>query len=100
MNEAKDYEVATLLFLAMVLAQADAGTPFVPVVLDVHHGEVFLSEADGGFDPTPTVFVPWEGGVVKPGFQGELGLIARYTDPDTGAEIEARSSITRVRPWA
>ncbi len=65
-------------------------------------GELQLQDPDGiGFDPTPTVFVPWEADSgVKPGFQGELGLIARYTDPDTGAEIVGEVPTIRIRPWA
>lgn len=47
----------TGIILAAVLSQADAGAPFVPVVLNVHHGEVFLTDdaRDGGFDPAPTL---------------------------------------------
>jgi hypothetical protein len=65
-------------------------------------GELQLQDPEGlGFDPTPVVFVPWEGGTVKPGFQGELGLIARYTNPQTGQEIKSNAlPLLRIRPWA
>jgi hypothetical protein len=65
-------------------------------------GELQLQDPEGiGFDPTPVVFVPWEGGTVKPGFQGELGLVARYTNPQTGAEIRSNALPSlRIRPWA
>lgn len=64
--------------------------------------ELQLQDPEGlGFDPTPTLFVPFEGGVVKPGFQGEAGLVARYTNPQTGAEVKSNVLPNlRIRPWA
>ena len=55
-----------------------------------------------GYDPTPTLFVPWEPeSGVKPGFQGELGYYCTYTDPGTGAEIRSNELPNlRIRPWA
>lgn len=41
------------LLLAILLSAADGG--FEPVVLDVHHGEVYLTTADGGSEPEPTL---------------------------------------------
>lgn len=41
------------LALAVVLCAADAG--FDPVVLDVHHGEVYLTTSDGGAELEPTL---------------------------------------------
>jgi hypothetical protein len=59
-------------------------------------GELQTQDPTGlGFDPTPVIFVPWEpASGVKPGYQGELGLVARYHG------IEARTPLTRIRPWA
>jgi hypothetical protein len=64
-------------------------------------GELQLQDpGDLGFDPTPVVFVPWDG-EVKPGYQGELGLLARYTNPQTGAEVRSNAlPLLRIRPWA
>lgn len=64
-------------------------------------GELQLQDPEGlGFDPTPVVFVPWEASSgVKPGFQAELGLIARYTSPNTGVEVVGQVSTVRIRPW-
>jgi len=89
------------------------GRPFVPgdaanVLMRgieyevVGDGELQLQDPDNiGFDPTPTIFVPWDpASGVKPGYQGELGLIARYTNPRTGEQIKSASPLTRIRPWA
>lgn len=47
--------LALVLVAARTFQGADAG--FEPVVLDVHHGEVFTTLADGGSSDAPTALV-------------------------------------------
>jgi hypothetical protein len=64
--------------------------------------ELQLQDPEGlGFDPTPTLFIPWEGGVVKPGYRGEAGIIAHWTDQNTGAQVHSNElPMLRITPWA
>jgi hypothetical protein len=65
--------------------------------------ELQLQDPEGlGFDPTPTLFVPWEKeSGVTPGYQGELGYYCTYRNPKTGIEVRSNElPRLRIRPWA